>query len=206
MFKYIFFVLIASLALYADILYKQKDLEERNDIYYIKNINKTLTGTVCNTIKTVSSKSQYIDGLKSGVEIFYTKEKTLWETSFFNNKKHGEEIFYYENGKLKSNCMYVNDVRYGLCKYYYSTGELYETVSYVNGKPNGLTNRYYISGELEGEIYFLNGKPNGKAKKYYKDKKLKSMIIFSAGLFVDGYVYGDDGSKREITKDEYYSK
>jgi len=98
----------------------------------------------------IKSKSNYVNGLKNGLEelykiealctqvhannspIIYYKMKTI---SYINGKKNGPSITYSKNGKIKRSIEYKNDIRYGMAtSYKLDNNKNYRNVFFQNGK------------------------------------------------------------------------
>ena len=63
--------------------------------------------------------------------------KLKYEISFIEGKKHGKEIFWYENGNKKMQSHFINGVEEGLWNQWHENGGKKLEVNYSNGKENG---------------------------------------------------------------------
>ena len=122
--------------------------------------------------KRLSSKTNYLNDLKNGIEEKYRGGKmehvesfdkwrgTFWEEkyidsyigssiSYINGKKHGEEKEYYNSNILESLKNWINNKQHGEEKEYYESGKLMRTVNWIDDKRNGEEKEYYESGVLK---------------------------------------------------------
>ena len=120
---------------------------------------------------------QYSNGKNTGISNDYYKNGQLYiKVNSINDKAEGESIVYYENGKLKGERIYKNDIIIKSTEYYQS-GKLRRTFESTGGL-NGVITGYYENGvkssvqnvtqdySVRGEISYIS---NGQALVY--DKK-----------------------------------
>jgi len=89
---------------------------------------------------------------------------------------------YYDNGKVKSEINYSNNVREGAAKFYYQNGNLKEELNYVNGAVDGVVKEYYENGKLK-ELYTIeNGRREGAASIYSDDGNYLKDNNYEAGI------------------------
>ncbi len=91
---------------------------------------------------------------------------------------------YYDNGKLKSEISYSNNVREGEAKLYYENGNIREERDYVNGKVDGLVKKYNEDGKLEEVFNIENGRREGPTSTYDSAGVYLSDINFENGIKV----------------------
>jgi len=72
---------------------------------------------------------------------------------------------YYEDGKLKSESHYTNNINNGIDKIYYESGHVKFETPYANNKVNGIFKEYYESGKLKSETPYIDGN-RGEIKQY----------------------------------------
>ena len=108
---------------------------------------------------------EYISGkeIRNG----YYNGKLIYESEFYNNKKHGKGKEYYNNGKLRYKGEYRNGRKYE-GKFYTINGE----EEYSIEKGNGKIKEYNENNTLIFEGEYLNGEKNGKAKEYNENNTL----------------------------------
>ena len=104
--------------------------------------------------KIISEKYIIVDKEGKGKEYSLTNNELVFEGKYFNGKRNGKGIEYYDNGNIKFE------------------GE------YLNGKRNGKGIKNYKNGKLKYKGDYLNGKKwNGKIYDCF-NKKYKLKIIF----------------------------
>jgi TonB family protein len=94
------------------------------------------------------------DGL---VKSFYDNGKLKSEINFSNNVRVGEAKFYYENGNIKEERNYANGKIEGLVKKYNKEGKLKEVFNIENGRRWGPTSLYDSAGVYLTDVNFENG-------------------------------------------------
>ena len=103
---------------------------------------------------------------KESVSSFLPKNKrTEADTTSLNQYKDGEKDglwrLYYQNGKLKSESIYINGKKEGICREWWETGVLWTDGMYQNDKANGLMNWHNDEGLLVASGNMTNGKRDG---------------------------------------------
>jgi len=75
-----------------------------------------------------------------------------------NNISDGIVCWYYDNGKIKSECSYKKNMLNGISTHYYKSGKVKAKENYKDNKLEGLSIYYYENGSLMSEENFRNGK------------------------------------------------
>ena len=65
--------------------------------------------------------------------------------------------YFYRNGKIKAEGLFVDNLMEGEWKFYKQTGRLWQVGNYTNGKKNGSFIKYDIYDNIVYEEEFLNG-------------------------------------------------
>ncbi|WP_163340937.1 toxin-antitoxin system YwqK family antitoxin [Desulfopila sp. IMCC35008] len=172
----------------------------------------------------LKTETQYIDGIKNGLERNYNKDGSLQrETTFIDGEKSGIDKLYNENGSLLSVTNYKDNKKDGLERdYYIGENKIMAETTYVDGKKNGtkvlydldgtvmieekfkndvrdgITLTYWGGGELGSESLFKEGNLLW-INEYYRSGFLERVITFENNKAVSGYLYTEDGKKREMT-------
>ena len=128
------------------------DLVERDDLHYKKFSNTPFTGE--------------ISGKKTG--------------RFKAGKRHGEWLFYNENGQLLLLQSYKNGILNGLQNSYNGNGIEYSD-NYQNGKLEGVSKSFYNNGKLLSEGHYKTGKQDGTFRNYYGNGQIRWKGNFSQG-------------------------
>ena len=149
-----------------------------NGITYIKGEKIPFDGImIARENRNILRIYQYSNGKNTGISNDYYKNGQLYiKVNSINDKAEGESIVYYENGKLKGERIYKNDIIIKSTEYYQS-GKLRRTFESTGGL-NGVITGYYENGvkssvqnvtqdySVRGEISYIS---NGQALVY--DKK-----------------------------------
>lgn len=131
--------------------------------------------TSCDFIKTLTSKQkEELRKLlnedeqpqpKYRVEVeFYDKEKTKIRSlrEYLDDKCHGINKGWYENGQLEYEWPYQSGKEHGICKRWYENGKLECEWLYQNGERYGICKGWHENGQLSYEKYWLHGKQVSK--------------------------------------------
>lgn len=89
---------------------------------------------------------------------------------------------YYDDGKLKSEIIFTNNVREGEAKFYYENGKIKEERNYNNGKVEGLVKKYNKEGKLEEVFNIENGRRQGPTSLYDSAGVYLSDVNFENGI------------------------
>ena len=149
-----------------------------NGITYIKGEKIPFDGImIARENRNILRIYQYSNGKNTGISNDYYKNGQLYiKVNSINDKAEGESIVYYENGKLKGERIYKNDIIIKSTEYYQS-GKLRRTFESTGGL-NGVITGYYENGvkssvqnvtqdySVRGEISYIS---NGQTLAY--DKK-----------------------------------
>jgi TonB family protein len=91
---------------------------------------------------------------------------------------------FYDNGKLKSEINYSNNIRDGEAKFYYENGDIKREENYVNGKVEGLVKKYKAGGKLQEVFNIENGRREGPTSIYDSSGIYLTDINFENGVRV----------------------
>lgn len=95
--------------------------------------------------------------------------------------RNGSWKDFYEDGSLKAEGRYTNNMQTGTWKYYNTKGVVEQTGNYNNGRPDGTWKWYYESGELLREEDYYRGQRDG----LYTEYSVTGEIIVQ-GEYTDG--------------------
>ena len=141
----------------------------------------------------------YKDDLPEGIRREYSEEGEIVSSYIFKHgiiigkgiiTEKGEKDSYwrefYDQGNLKAEGNYKNDIKTGEWKYYHKNGNLEQIGLFDDdGKPEGLWKWYYDSGEILREENFYRGLSDGLLTEYDEDGG-----IITKGEFIEGYEEG----------------
>ena len=128
---------------------------------------------------TVASSGSFVADKPIGIHRKFDNKGTLLSSKVFSETgsiksdgkitkagiKDGPWKEYYNDGTLKMEGLYKNDIKVGLWKYYHANGSIEQEGKY-NAKGNAidLWKWYYDTGVLEREEFFIDGLEDGEIK------------------------------------------
>ncbi len=169
------------------------------------------------------SKIHYLNGKKNGYLTKYylspesAKGKILSKQLYVNDKIEGNAFVYYEDGNLKTEENYKNNLKDGK-EYRFSTdGRLVSIYLYRKGgvvertrlnryndnsKKEGLWQEFYSGYILKKEEYFKNGLLDGYYKEYDEQGKLTLTLLYRNGILQEQI---KEEEIESLEQKEYYS-
>jgi antitoxin component YwqK of YwqJK toxin-antitoxin module len=139
------------------------------------------------------------EGKLEGVRREYTPEGTVDKSYIFRNgimigegivtekgERDGYWKEYYNDGLLRAEGKYSNDVKEGGWKYYYQSGSVEQEGIYAKGKPEGDWRWYYPGGEALREESYYNGLLDGIMTEYDEAGN-----VITKGEYIEGNEEGD---------------
>ena len=140
----------------------------RKQIFNITKHNKELQKMLFDNYITINDICKIIGKNGKEREYLINGNILIFEGEYFNGRKHGKGIEFYDNGKFKFKGEYLDGKRHGKGFEFYRDGTLKFKGEYLNGKAwNGVGYDNY--GNIENKIN--NGKGNVKA--LYDDNNLE---------------------------------
>lgn len=97
---------------------------------------------------------------------YYTNGKVFSEEIYVEGKLDGLLKNYYSNSNLTEETFYKKGVKHGVSKIYTENATLLEEVIYVNGKLDGPAKYYDLKGQIKEKGVFKNNKREGKWEFY----------------------------------------
>lgn len=90
--------------------------------------------------------------------------------------------YYYYNGDIREEIIYVNNLMEGVNKKYYYGKKLQSECNYLGGRKDGDYKRYYLSGKIAVEGKYSFGKKDGQWITYYEEGQVKSEKEYNKGV------------------------
>jgi len=129
---------------------------------------------------TLIERGPYKNNVPVGIHKNYDEEGNITSSTIYDDfgtiksrglidkegNKQNEWKDFFEEGKLKDEGNYKNNLREGKWTFYFIDGKIQQVGSYKNGKEIGLWVRYYNSGKVYIEENFYNGKEDGLYTEY----------------------------------------
>ncbi len=128
---------------------------------------------------------------------YYPNGKLVSEGSSFNGNRHGKWTGYHYNGKIIYEGIYEYGKRTGEWKYYDEKGVLKSVRNYDEGEFHGVYIDYDDNGKLKHKINYYQGDRHGEAS-YYIDGKEEHKRQYYYGVLLS-YSYKKNG--KDITVD-----
>ncbi len=139
-----------------------------------------------------------------------------------NGKKQGKWQKLYDDGKVRYQGQFKDDIPVGMFKYYYKKGQLQATINHFDNGKRSAAHMYYPNGEykavglyyeekkdslwkyfdeqgaLISEVFYKSGEPHGVMKDYYVNGQLLQELGYKNGV-KDGVwkKYYADGKERQ---------
>ena len=94
--------------------------------------------------------------------------------------KNGLVVTYNDDGTVRSEIYYTNDIRDGICNWY-SNGHLTSTAHYKDGKEHGTSIQYHAPGKILNIQNYKDGKHHGQVIKFYEYGMIESIDLYNEG-------------------------
>ena len=150
-------------------------------VYFDKDWNK-----ISNKDVAVFYRKAYMDSEKVwNVNDFFKSDKIQMSGTYDSKSlklKHGNFIYYYENGMVESEGRYVNDKSEGVWNYWYENGKLLSCGSFINDLKEGKWTYWYENGSIKSEGMYKKGNHEGDWVYYFDNGNIKSMGKYVNGL------------------------
>jgi len=138
-------------------------------------------------------------GLKQGLwKQTHENGKLKYEGEFKDNIPIGLFRHYYETGPLKMTVNYFNNGKSAAAHIYYPNGKLEAAGIYTEHKKDSLWKYYNEEEKLIGEEFYNKGKENGTFKTWFANGKLVEEINWKNGVKEGAWKkYYEDGKPRQ---------
>jgi TonB family protein len=113
--------------------------------------------------------------------------------SIYPDYKTGEFIYWYENGRKKLVCNYVNNVLSGRYVEWYDNGNLKSERFLKDGIIEGVEKLWSPEGTLKKVVEYKNGLKHGKFMTFYDNGRPVRKDIFKNDILVKGKCYTSQG-------------
>ncbi|GAA3509335.1 hypothetical protein GCM10022393_22090 [Aquimarina addita] len=129
--------------------------------------------------KKVISEGAMIGKNRVGLWVYYHQNSTdtMMREMYRSGKLNGDQITYFENGKIAEKTTYVDGKKEGKSAVYSDKGILIKEFTYENDQLHGPTKYYDIKGKVKIEGDYKRDKKNGLWK-YYENGKLLEQKVF----------------------------
>ena len=163
----------------------------------VLNNNNYLLGVVENNLKQGLFKE-----LNTNDEVisyrFYKNDTLFYKGNYDSlNNKTGKWIYYWENGNIKIEGEYLQNLKTKEWKYFYKNGNIQQKGTYIKNLPNGLWEWWYDGRRKRRTEEYLNGRENGIVNEYDTNG-----VIITYGE----YVYGEREGEWYYIMNDYKEK
>ncbi|HNS17108.1 MAG TPA: hypothetical protein PKH94_01300 [Bacteroidales bacterium] len=191
------------------------DIKQGNTVYFYPDGKKK---------KTVP----FVDGIEDGMAYEYDPEGTVislieYKKGFIvnrekinrkdrNNLKQGKWAYFYDNGRVRLEGTYRDDLKNGYFKQYDREGNLVIVEKYLDDvlqenvaelvELDVLTD-YYPSGKVKTVASYKDGIPEGVRREYTEDGRIWMAYTFRAGNMTGQGIMNEQGTKQGSWKEFY---
>ncbi len=169
---------------------RTEELQNINDVYYFNN--KPYTGTSIDLFpnKSKMQEIEWVNGLLHGTKTEYFQGGVLVRAkmNFREGKRNGPFIFYHDNGKVKLQGKYVNDLLDSTVNAFYENGSPKYIHNFSMGIQVGELITYYKNGNIEQKTTLKNEKPHGTMYTYYEAGNLRLESTYNEGVRDGKYI------------------
>lgn len=120
--------------------------------------------------------------------VSYPSGKVQAKGPLKDSLRHGEWLFYREDGSLVTRGRYENGIKSGPWITYHTNGKIFIQETYAADKLDGESLIYYDTGLLMMQLHYLNGRENGNTVCYFENGEIKFSRQMKNGA-LDGRVY-----------------
>lgn len=170
----------------------------------------------------------YQNGVENGLAKWFDTAGNITATMEYNNGypskkesinytdasgfKQGKWKYFYDNGCLKMEAEYKNNIKNGYFKYYDSSGHFQKIEKWENdilidnAKETKQLERkvaYHPNGKIKTVAYFFKGILDGVRTEYSLDGKIEKCYLYQNGILTGEGIVDDDGKKQGQWKEFY---
>lgn len=175
-----------------EIFYVNTGTKIKNGLYEKKFMGQTkVKGNYVNNQRSgkwiftnyIVIEGSYSEDLMVGKWIYTKHKDTLSVLNFINGEMNGQQLGYFENGKIASKTNYINGIIDGVREYYYTNGNIKEISDYKNGLLEGVQRLYSEDGKSENKIYYHKNNPIKfeRVKGDYQISNFKENLVNGTG-------------------------
>ena len=148
---------------------------------------------------TIAKIGAYLSGKPQGVHREYNPQGEVIGGQLYNKgillaegitdeqgRRQGPWKFFYEDGELRSEGSYKDNLRVGKWKYYFLDGKIEQEGRYANDNPDGTWIWYFDNGQVRKEQEYVRGLEDGNSVEYDYEGK-----IITKGKYVEGMKEGE---------------
>lgn len=132
----------------------------------------------------LEASGKYINRIKDSTWTFYFKggEKISSIETWKNGKKNGIMKTFFIDGKIATECRYVDDNPEGPCKEYYTSGTVKKEYAFKNGMLDGTFKTFFMNNMPDISGKYENALKVGDWVEYNENGKIKLRRSFRNGI------------------------
>ena len=112
--------------------------------------------------KKVAERIGYFNGRKEGEALRYFEDGNLQKKAYYNqNKLDRKQLVFWRNGNIASESNYENGTKNGVQNYWFENGQLAKRTNLKEGKENGLQRAWLQNGKIYVNYEAKNGRTFG---------------------------------------------
>jgi antitoxin component YwqK of YwqJK toxin-antitoxin module len=167
---------------------------------------------------TISKTTWFVDGREDGLSKEFGEDGrvvtlTVYKKGYVisrekinrldsEERKQGLWKFFHENGLVRLEGTYRNDLEHGYFKEYDEDGKLIATAKWVDGEKQKnaielvrltVDKEYYPDGSVKTVQSYRNGVPQGVRREYAEEGTITAGYVFDKGKIVGEGITGEDG-------------
>ncbi len=108
---------------------------------------------------------------------------------------NGLVVDYFDNGKLKYECNFINGKRDGIFRKWHSPEIIFLEREYKKGIQTGISKSWYSNGQLFFEVNYKDGKKNGNWKSWYENGQVWDIGEYKNGRETGVWKVWDNNGK-----------
>jgi antitoxin component YwqK of YwqJK toxin-antitoxin module len=161
------------------------DAQTINGIIFLQDINEPYTGNnLCKYSNgQVKSKGNIKNGKLDGRMTFWYGNGQIWTEELYieGNLVDKTKYSYYENGEMRSEAHYINGKLEGIGTYWYENSQKGSEGDYKDGKKNGKWTTWYENGLKWTDRNYKDGREDGKSTEWFANGQIKSEENYKDG-------------------------
>ena len=130
--------------------------------------------------------------MKIKLENYFSSGQLESSVKFKENKKNGEYISYWENGKMSSSGYFNNGKMDSLWNFWDSNGDIEGISNWKDGLKHGKWTAFYESGQIQKESIFHEGELEGVQFEYHKNGSKAMQAEWANGKKCGTWKYWDN--------------
>ncbi len=127
----------------------------------------------------------------------YKESRYIQDKKTKQEMKHGKEMTWYENDRIKSEANYVNGSPEGVAMTYYEDGTKASVTPYKEGQKSGEEICYFPDGKNAKLITYINGDRQGIYKEWYANGNQKREDTYDSNVLSGLCITFHENGKKE---------